>query len=119
MIDRKGRVPDVRRVAILANIACLYMGEWLARSFNAIVATGTISRDVYVVEIRWQPGDRGVAIVACVPAGDVGWMFSCRREPVMTGATGAQNLRMVHGISRCPDIAVMTVFADIGRLYVT
>lgn len=94
------------------------MGERLARGFNAIVAAGTISRDVYVIEIRRQPGYRGMTIVACVPAGDMGWVFSCCRKPVMTGAAGTQHLRMVHGISRCPDIAVVTVLADIGRLYV-
>ena len=95
------------------------MGERLTRGFNAIMAADTVSCDVHVIEVRWQPAYRGVAIVACVPAGDVGWVFSCCREPIMTGAAGTQDLRMVHGISRRPDIAVMTVLADIGRLYVT
>ena len=45
-------------------------------------------------------------------------IFSGCRDAVMTGAAGTQDLRMVHGISRRPDIAVMTVFTHIGRLYV-
>ena len=118
VIDGECGVPDIRCVAVLADVAGLNMGERFTGRFNTVVATDTISRDVYVIEIRGQPGHRRMAIVAGVVAIDVGGMLACCSKAVMARTAGSQNLSMVDSINRCPDIAVMAVFTDIGRLYV-
>ncbi len=50
--------PDVRRVAILTNIACLDVGRVFAGCVGAVVATGAIAGNVHVIEIRGQPANR-------------------------------------------------------------
>ncbi len=43
----------------------------LAGRVRTVVATRTIANDIDVIEIRRDPGDRGMAIVASNTAGDV------------------------------------------------
>ena len=59
-----------------------------------------------------------MTIVTIVAAGDVVQVFTGGREAIVARATRAQNLRMVDYVCRHPDIAVVTVFAHIGGLYV-
>jgi len=59
-----------------------------------------------------------MTVVAIVAAGDVCWMLARRCQAVMTGAASANDLRVIDRDSRRPHIAVVAVFADIGRLYV-
>ena len=118
VVDGESGSPQVRRVAVFADIACLNMSRRFACSFYAVMAAYAVPGDIHVVKIRRQPGDRGMTVVAGIVAIDMGRMLACCREPIMTGAAGTQDLRMVHGISRRPDIAVMTVFTHISRLYV-
>ena len=58
VIDRVGGYPDVRCMAIFTNIRGLNVSRILACRVGAIVAAGTISRDVHVIEIRRQPAKR-------------------------------------------------------------
>ena len=58
VIDRVGGYPDVRCMAIFANIRGPNVSWVLACRVGAIVAAGTISRDVHVIEIRRQPAKR-------------------------------------------------------------
>jgi hypothetical protein len=51
VVDGKSGSPQVRRVAVFADIACLNMGERFASRFNAVMATDTISCDVHMIEI--------------------------------------------------------------------
>ena len=46
------RHPDIRRMAVLADIAGLYMRESFAGGIGAIVTTHTIAGDIYMVKIR-------------------------------------------------------------------
>ena len=52
VINSEHRYPDVRRVAIFANITRLYVCRGFARRIRAVMAAGAISRDVHVIEIR-------------------------------------------------------------------
>jgi len=40
------------------------------------------------------------------------------RSAIVTGCAGAQDLGVINGSYRCPDICVVTIFADVGRLRV-
>jgi len=91
--------------------------DWsLANGIGAVVATHTIVHDVDVVEVGGQPGNRRVAVVAIIAAGDMGWVFAGRYEAVMTGAASTNDLRMVDGVNRHPNVRCMAVLADIGHL---
>ena len=43
-------------------------------------------------------------------------MFAGRYYAVMAGAASTNDLRMVDGVNRHPDVGCMAVLADIGRL---
>jgi len=52
VVDRIDRYPDIRCVAIFADVAGLYMRRVLARGLRAVMAADTISSDVDVIEVR-------------------------------------------------------------------
>ena len=118
VVNSVGRCPHVRGMAILTHIACLDVRRTFASRINAVVTADTVARDVGVIKIRWQPANRRMTVVAVVATGDVVQVFAGGREPVMTGAAGARNLRMVNEIRGRPDSGVVTVFTHIGGLYV-
>ena len=80
------------------------------------MAADAVTRDVYMVEIRWAPGDRGVTVVASIVAGNVSRMFAGRHDAVMTGTANTNYLRMVDSKNRHEYIGVMAVLADIAGL---
>ena len=51
MVDRVYGCPDIRVMAVFANIGSLNMREVLAGSFDTVVATYTITGDSHVIEI--------------------------------------------------------------------
>ena len=51
MVNGKDRCKKIRRVAILADIACLNMRRIFAGCLNAIVAIDTVTSNVYVIKI--------------------------------------------------------------------
>ncbi len=119
MVDREYGRPDVRGVAVFADVAGLDVRRSFAGGLRAIVAAKAVAGDVNVVEVGRRPADRRMAVVAVVAAGDVGRVFAGRCDAVMTGTAGADYLRMVDRIRRRPHIAVMAVFADVAGLYVS
>ena len=118
VIDRQHRRPDVARVAILTNVTRLNMRRPFTGCVDPVMAAETVARDVHVVEVGRQPACRRVAVVAVVAARDVGRMLPGRRDAVVAGAAGAEDLGVVHGKHGRPDIARMAVLADVGGLHV-
>ena len=53
-----------------------------------------------------------MTVVAIIATGDMRWVLACRNDAVMTGAASADDLSVVHGVGRNPDIGVMAVFAN-------
>ena len=118
VIDRVNRIPDIRRMAIFADVAGLNVCLILAGRLGTVVAAETVARNVDVIEIRGHPAGCRMTVIAVVTAGDVREVFTRCRQAIVTGATGADDLRVVNGVCRCPDIAVVAVFTNIGCLYV-
>ena len=58
-----------------------------------------------------------MTVVAGVAARDVRRVLAGRRDAVVAGTAGAQDLRVIHGIDWCPYGAVMAVFTDAAGLY--
>ena len=118
VIDSDYRRPQVRGVAVLADIRRLNVRQTFADCIRAVMAADTGACDVVVIEIRGQPGDGTVAIVAGVAAGDMGRVLPGSGGAVMTGATGAQYLGVIDSDYRRPQVCGVTVLADIRRLNV-
>ena len=57
-----------------------------------------------------------MAVIAIGAAGNVCRVLAGGYYAVMAGAAATEHLRMVYGINRHPDVRVMAVFANIGRL---
>ena len=82
------------------------------------MAAGTIIDDTKVVEARWPPGDRRMAIVAGIAAREMCWMFACRNDAIMAAVAGADNLCVVDGEDRRKDVGTVAVLANIAGLNV-
>lgn len=118
MVHHNRRRPEVYAMAILANSRCLNVSHVFPGGFAAVVTIGTIPGDACVIEGCWCPRDRCVAIITVVATGEVRRVFSRRGNTVMTRTTTAKYLRMIHPVCWLKSDRVMTVFANIGCLYV-
>ena len=118
VIDGHHRCPQVRRVAVLADVGRLNVSGILTGRVGAIVAAYTVAGDAHVVEVRRQPGDGAVAIVAGITARDVSRVFPRRGDAIMTGSAASQYLGVIDGQDRRPQVRRMTIFADVCGLYV-
>ncbi len=116
VVDCIGRSEHICIVTIFANVGCLYMRRTLADGINAVVAAGTIIDDTKVVEVRWPPGDRCMAIVAGIAAGDMCRVFAGCDDAVMAAVARADDLHVVNGEDWCKDVGVVAVLADITGL---
>lgn len=118
VVNGKHGHPDITGMAVFADIRRLHMRRTLTGGFGTVMAAEALARDVHMIEIRRQPGDRRVTVVAVVATGDVGRVFTGRRDAVMAGTACAYDLGVVDRDRRRPHIGRVAVCADIGRLYV-
>ena len=118
MVYRVNGHPDIRVMAVFANIGCLNMREALAGGFDTVVTTDTVAGDSYVIEIGRQPASRRVTIVTISAARDMCGVFAGCSNSVMTGAAAAQHLCVIYRIHGCPHVAVVAVLTDVRCLNV-
>jgi len=116
VVDSVGGRKNICIVTIFTNVGCLYMRRTLADGINAVVAAGAIVDNTQVVEGRWSPGDRCMAVIAGIAAGYMCRMFACRNNTIMTAVAGADDLRVVNGEDGCKDVGVVAVLANITGL---
>ena len=116
VIDRIDGGPHIAVVTILTDVARLNMRQVFADSILAVVAAGAIARNIQVVECRRSPGDGRVAVVAGIAAGEVCRVLAGCNYAIVTGATGADDLRMVDAKRRRKYVGVMAVLANVAGL---
>lgn len=116
VINGIGRRPGVRAVAVLADLRRLQVIEWLAFGFGAVVARHAVVDDVRVIEIGGQPARRCMAVVAAVAAVNMVGIFAHCCQAVVTGAAQPEDLQVIDGKCRYPDIRAVAVLADIRAL---
>ncbi len=116
VVNGERRCPDVRVVAVLANIRRRNMCIALANSFDAIVTTDARTRDADVVEIGRQPAGGCMTVVTIVAAGDVRRVFASCRHAIVSRAAGAQNLCMVNGECWRVGHSAVAILANVGGL---
>ena len=115
MIDSQYGRKHVGGMAVFADIRCLRVSRIFTNCIRAVMAADAVARDIDVIEIRRQPADRAVAVVAVVAAGDVCWMLAGGGNAVVAGAARTQDLGMVDDYHRREYIGGMAVFTDIRR----
>ena len=118
VVDRIDGSPSIAVVTILTDVARLHMRQVFAGSIEAVVAACAIARNIQVVERRRSPGDRGVAVVAGIAAGEVCRVFAGCNYAIMTGATGADDLGMVDAKYGREYVGVMAILANVAGLNV-
>ncbi len=95
------------------------MIDTLAGRINAIVAIHAIAGDIQVVKIRRQPGDRRVAVIASITAGDMCGVLTGRCDAVVTGTTGSNHMHVIDSICGRECAGVVAIFTDITCLNVS
>lgn len=63
-------------MTILTDVCGMRVVQVLADRVRAVVAADTVTGDIYVVEIRRQPCDGAVTIIAIVTAGNMRRVFA-------------------------------------------
>lgn len=115
MIDGYYRRKHVRGVAVFTHIGCQNMCRVLTDCVRAVVAAKTVSRNVYVIEICRQPGDRAVAVIAVVAARYVSRVFAGGGNTVVAGSASTQNLRVIDRNDGNERNRAVAVFANVRR----
>lgn len=90
----------------------------LAGRICAVMAAYAVAGDIDVVEIRRQPADGAVTIVAGIAAGNVCRVLANCDDAVVTGTTGADHLGVIDHHHRREQVGCMAILAYVGRLYV-
>jgi len=118
VVNGKHRYEHIGVVAVFADITCLNMLRILTGRIHTVMAIDAIARNVQVIEIRGQPGNGRMTVVASIATGNVRWVFAGRGDAVMTRAAGANDLQMVDRRRRRKHIRAVAVFADVAGLNV-
>ncbi len=116
VIDRIDGSPHIAVVTIFTDVTRLHMRQVLAGSIHAVVAACAIARNIQVVKCRRSPGDRRVAVVAGIAAGEVRRVFAGCNYAIVTGATGADDLGMVDAKHGRKYVGVVAVLANVAGL---
>lgn len=83
MVDGIGGRPDDIVMAVFADVGRQDMRDAFAGRLDAVVATHTVARNIYMIEIGRSPGNCRVAVVAIVTASDVIGGLPRRRRAIV------------------------------------
>ena len=95
VIDSHRRCKDVGRVAIVTGVCRLNVGRALADRVRAVMAADAVASDSYVIEIRWQPANRTVAVITGIATGDMCWVLANGSRAVVAGTASADHLSVI------------------------
>lgn len=95
VIDGDYGCPYRRVMAIFTNIGGLYMREVFAGCVRSVMATDTVTCDVYMIEVCWHPCGRDVTVITGVAAGNVGRVLAGRANAVVATDTIADHTEVI------------------------
>ena len=99
-------------MAIFTNGRRLDVCAVLARRVGAVVAARAVAHNINMIEIRRNPADCRVAIVAGFTTRNVCRRLAGRDIAVVTGLAASNNLSVVYHHRRRPKVDAVTVFAN-------
>jgi len=76
MVNGKNRREHIRGVAVFTHVRSLYVCRVLTGRVCAVMAAKAIARNIHVIEIRRQPRDSAVTVIAVVAAGNMVWRLA-------------------------------------------
>ena len=82
------------------------------------MAADAVAGDIDVIEVRRQPAEGAVTVIAVVAAGDMRRVFAGGSDAVMAGTTAAKHLGVIDRKHWREHIGRVTVFTDVRRLHV-
>ena len=100
MVDSKHWRKYIGRVAVLADIRRLHMRLVFTGSIRTVVTAHTIAGDVDVIEVRRQPTDCAVTVIAVISAGNMVLTFTSSDYAVMASAAIANDLGVIDNQNR-------------------
>jgi len=115
VIDVECRQPGVRGMAVFANIAGLNVSWVLASRICAVVAAGTVPRNVDVVEVGGQPTCCGMTVFTVITARNMCRCLSGRDHAVVARAASSYDLSVIDIVGRYPYVGGVAVFAHFRR----
>ena len=104
VVDRKDRDPYVRCMTVFADIARLNMCLILARGVRTVMAAGTVTRDVDVIEICRQPASCRMTVVTVIATVDVILVLATRDHAIVAGSAGPDHLCVINRVNGSPDV---------------
>jgi len=105
-------------MAVLAKIGRLNVRQVLADRVSAVVAAEAVRGDIDMIEVRRNPANRRMAVIAVVATTDMSRILAFGDRAVMAGVTGADNLGVIYPVCRCESDCVVAVIASIAGVYV-
>jgi len=84
----------------------------LAGRVRAVMAVAAVTCDIGMIEIRRQPRDRGVTVIAVDAAFNVCRVLARRGDAVVAGIAGADDMRVIDRHHGLPHVCRMAVLAD-------
>ena len=92
MVDPDYGAPRGRAMTVFAHICRQRMRRPFASRVQTIVTTDAVTGDGRMIEVRRNPGDGRMTIIAVVAARDVVWVLAFRDRAVVTRGAGSEYL---------------------------
>ena len=102
VIDDGRRHPDSRAMAIFADVGRQNVRLIFAGRLGAVMAADTVTKDVYVFEIRRYPGGCEVTVITGITAGNMRRILAGRSNAVMATNTITNNAKVIENSRKPP-----------------
>ena len=103
-------------MTVFARGCRLYVRRVLAGCVRTVVAICAIARDIYMIEVSWNPTRCCVAVVTFIATLNMIRIFASRDISIVTGATAPQHTQVINREHRAPGARCMAVLASGRRL---
>ena len=115
MVDRKHGRPRSIAVAILTHVCGQYVGGIFSGGVQPVVAVETAIDDIGMIEIRGDPCNGCMTVVAGFAALNMCRILAGCGRTIVARVAGTQYVQCVYCDGRVPEIGTVAVFAHIRR----
>ena len=116
VIDNDNRRPQACCMAVFADVRRTNVCQIFASRVRTVMAADTVAGDIDVIEVRRCPGDSGMTVVTGCATAYVSRMLTGRRDAIVAGIAGSQNVRVIDAKHRLKNVCVVAILTDITGL---